>query len=126
MTRTFLRAALAGLLLSVAVPAHAEIIDREVFGSWVAWFYEVLESPYFREKWGAEYCDNYTAEIREIFDMGCAQLRWDEDDDKVMRKAFYKGVGDILDCNIIRNWNVEAGGSRLATARAEAQAGNNG
>lgn len=30
MTRTFLRAALAGLLLSVAVPAHAEIIDRVV------------------------------------------------------------------------------------------------
>jgi len=97
---------------------HEEIIDKEIYGSWVAWFFEELESSYFRRKWPLEYCDNYTEEVRAIFDFGCQEIDWDEPDQQISRGRFYRGVGEIVDCDVIRNWRVEAGGSKLARLRA--------
>ena len=94
---------------------HARIVTPDIYGSWVAWFYETLESPYFRKRWAAVYCDNYTTELRRVFEIGMA-LDWVSGDDLSRRQQFYQGVGRFLDCPIIRNWNVEAigGGSPVS------------
>lgn len=81
------------------------IIVPEVYASWVAWFYETLEFPYFRSQWAAEYRDNYTPELRRIFDAGML-LDWAGTDDNARRKQFYETVGAILECPIISQWRV--------------------
>lgn len=82
------------------------IIVSEVYASWVAWFYETLEFPYFREQWAQEYRDNYTRELRDIFDAGLA-LDWSHQDDNLRRTHFYQAVGHVLKCKSIQSWRVE-------------------
>jgi GNAT superfamily N-acetyltransferase len=83
------------------------VIVPEIYASWVAWFFETLEFPYFREQWTEAYRDNYTLEVREIFDAGLA-LGWRAGENpNVLREAFYAKVGDIIGCDEIRNWRVE-------------------
>jgi len=100
----------------------AHIIGPEVFASWVAWFFEVLEVKYFRDQWDDEYRDNYTLELQAIFDGGVAlweKLAPDhiiEDPDELgrpgkegditdtLRKEFYKHVGWVVPCSVIATW----------------------
>jgi GNAT superfamily N-acetyltransferase len=97
------------------------VIAAEVYASWIAWFFETLEFPYFRERWPTAYRDNYTEEVRDIFDAGL-KLRWgDVEDENVLREAFYTKVGDIISCDRIRHWRVEiphAAEAEPAEARA--------
>ena len=94
------------------------IIEPSIYGSWVAWFYEVLESRFFRWKWYEEYCDNYTDELRSIFNFGIDEIDWTDSDDRARRERFYKGVGAIVDCPIIKNWKIDQGGSKLSRLRS--------
>jgi len=82
-----------------------EVIQPEVYASWVAWFYEVLEFAYFRRQWLAEYRDNYTLDVREVFDSG-VMLDWNHNDHNARRKVFYGKVADVLKCGVIENWRV--------------------
>lgn len=92
----------------------------------MAWFYEVLESEFFRRKWELEHCDNYTTEIRRIFDFGKQALAFGSASDEDLRRTFYRGVGDIVDCDVVRNWQIDAGGSRLSRRRAAQMAAGQG
>lgn len=81
------------------------IIVPQVYASWVAWFYETLEFPYFRKRWVIEYRDNYTPEVRQIFDSG-VRLDWGGGTNNARREAFYMAVGRVLDCDVIKGWRV--------------------
>lgn len=96
------------------------VIEAEIYASWVAWFFETLEFPYFRGQWRTAYRDNYTKEVREIFDAGVA-LRWENvEDENILREAFYGKVGDIIGCEEIRGWRVEVpGGDEPKAPRVE-------
>jgi hypothetical protein len=100
----------------------AKIITPDVYASWVAWFFEVLEVEYFRKQWDLEYRDNYTQELQAIFDGGLnlwARLAPDhvtDDPDHLgrpgeegditdtLRKEFYRHVGWVVPCSVIAGW----------------------
>ncbi|RPF72518.1 GNAT family N-acetyltransferase [Aurantiacibacter spongiae] len=82
------------------------VIQPEIYASWVAWFYETLEYGYFRERWAAEYRDNYTTETRDIFDAGCA-LNWSGGSENLRREKFYATTGQIVGCEEIARWRGE-------------------
>ncbi|HEY6816985.1 MAG TPA: hypothetical protein VI168_15720 [Croceibacterium sp.] len=101
---------------------NAKIIDKEIYASWVAWFYEVLEVGYFREQWEKKYRDNYTKELQDIFDGGIAL--WNKHADvmaiedpqllgrpgpvggpvDLLRREFYEHVGWVIACPVIARW----------------------
>ncbi len=71
-----------------------EIVDHGVFASWVAWFYELLEEPYFRATWD-QIRANYTDDVRNIFDAGC--LIFESGLPEASRRsAFYEAVAHTL------------------------------
>lgn len=85
------------------------VIEHEVFASWVAWFYDTLDDWYFRDQWRGGMRENYTPDLRAIFDEGVAIFdRLGESDepaiDRRRRRAFYAAVGDQLDCDDVRAW----------------------
>jgi hypothetical protein len=77
-------------------------IAPEVFGSWVAWYYDTLTSWYFREEW-PDLRRNYTKEIRAAFDPFVTGFDPAEDED-ARRKRFFAHVGKVLKCRIIEEW----------------------
>lgn len=79
-----------------------DVIAPEVFASWVAWFHDLLEGWHFRETWEEIRC-NYTPDVRDIFDVGCAIFEADLAPD-ARRTAFYEAVADIMECDRIRRW----------------------
>jgi len=95
-------------------------IEDDVFGSWVAWFFDVTCEWGFRAVW-ADLRDNYTHTLRQVvFDPFVARLiiDWDQRHeaepfasstmpDEVInpiRLEFYKHVGDRFGCDAARNW----------------------
>ncbi|MEL6868946.1 MAG: GNAT family N-acetyltransferase [Pseudomonadota bacterium] len=77
-------------------------IEKTVFGSWVVWYYDTLCSAYFRSQW-PRLRENYTVELKEIFDEPSAQF--DSAMAEHTRKiAFFDHVARILNCPIIRDW----------------------
>jgi hypothetical protein len=83
------------------------VIEKEVYASWVAWFHELLDQWYFRELWQAEMRDNYTPDVRAIFDLGVAiyaqHAKAGEDD--LRKREFYKAVSHLLGgCSVIDTW----------------------
>ncbi len=98
------------------------IIDPQIYASWVAWFYEALEVPYFRRQWPLEYRDNYTPELQDIFDAGVRlweAIPADAPPDSSelgrvgpeggptdrRRRLFYQYVGWIVACPVIAGWH---------------------
>ena len=55
-----------------------EIVDHEVFGSWVAWFFDTATEWGFRAAWH-DLRDNYTSDLRLVFDNVVDRLiaEWD-------------------------------------------------
>ncbi len=115
-----------------------ELIDRDVFGSWVAWYFDTGTVWGFRALW-ADLRDNYTADLRAIFDPLCIALisGWDvahaqgqlEAIDTTgrlpdistaelehRRVAFYAQIGDLLDCDTIRGWLAQVDATQLPEA----------
>jgi hypothetical protein len=94
------------------------IVDHTVFGSWVAWYFDTLLEWGFRAVW-ADLRDNYTPDLRDIFDTFVERLvkEWDlpHADDKAvprdiekLREDFYGHVGDLFNCDEVRGWIEEA------------------
>jgi hypothetical protein len=80
------------------------VIQRQVFASWVAWFYDILSGWYFREIWDAELRSNYTRDVRNIFDVGIHIFRTEEDPD-VRERRFYEAVAYLIgDCDMVAGW----------------------
>lgn len=106
----------------------ADVIDPPVFCSWLAWYFDTLTEWGFRALW-ADLRDNYTPDLRAFFDPFVERLiaSWDIPHEKAaagdaargvppaeldrVRAAFYRHVGDLLDCDIVRAWleTVETG-----------------
>ncbi|MBB5519127.1 hypothetical protein [Amphiplicatus metriothermophilus] len=78
------------------------VMEKSVFGSWVAWYYEVLTSWHFRELW-PDLRLHYTPELRAIFDDPVATFD-EKADDGPRRRAFFAHVAKVLKCRIIRDW----------------------
>ena len=80
------------------------VIEKQVYASWVSWFHEVLDQWYFRELWLDGMRDNYTRDVRHIFDMG-VQIYSQESDPEARRQAFYRAVSHALGgCEVIDKW----------------------
>lgn len=91
-----------------------DIIEHQVFASWVAWFYDTLDDWYFREMWRDFRC-NYTDDVRDIFDLGTmifarhgeeapAGEADEEKRDATRKAAFYKAVAGQMQCTEIGDW----------------------
>lgn len=74
------------------------LIDDDVFGSWVAWYFDTCTEWGFRALW-ADLRDNYTADLRAIFDPLCGTLvtAWDKPhaDGTLGVGAMIDGVPDV-------------------------------
>lgn len=76
------------------------IIEPEIYGSWVIWYYDTLLQWGFREEW-PDLRQNYTEEIRAVFDKPVSEFNATESD--VLRKRrFFKHVGDLINCDKVR------------------------
>lgn len=109
---------------------RADIVPHEVFGSWVAWYFDTLCEWGFRAAWG-DLRDNYTSEMRSVFDDFVTRLikQWDipaaraanggeallpsDSDVEALRRDFYRHVGTYFHCKAILNWLDDCGPVRL-------------
>jgi hypothetical protein len=73
-----------------------EFFEDEIFASWVIWYYEMLESWYFRYKW-PQIALNYTREMRLVFDEPVRAFDPKADDTRRVRE-FYTHVAKALNC----------------------------
>jgi hypothetical protein len=73
-----------------------EFFEDEIFASWVIWYYELLQSWYFRYKW-PDMALNYTREMRLVFDEPVRKFDLHADEGKRVQ-AFYTHVARVLDC----------------------------
>lgn len=91
-----------------------DIIEHQVFASWVAWFYDTLDDWYFRAMW-SDFRSNYTDDVRDIFDLGILIFTehgeipsGDEDEESVRdanrKRAFYTAVAGQMQCTEIDGW----------------------
>ena len=93
------------------------IMEREVFGSWVIWMYELANNSRFQKLWrnpGRKRNEepdvrlNYVGLLRKIFDDGikaCRDNPSNEEKPDAGEIAFFTAVGDIFNCDIIRDWH---------------------
>ena len=94
-------------LFELAIKYRKEnLLDKNVYGSWVIWKYDILESWYFRQCW-REIRLNYTKDLRDIFDGSVDGF------DPAMnvadrREKFFSHVAKILKCREISKWLGEA------------------
>jgi hypothetical protein len=85
------------------------VVDKHVYASWVAWFHEVLNQWYFRELWLGDMRENYTPDVRHIFDTGLRIYALHSNPEQ-RRRQFYKAVGHLFGgCRIIENWPDDVG-----------------
>lgn len=81
-----------------------DVVDKTVYASWVAWFHELLEQWYFRELWVEEMRENYTPDVRHIFDYG-VKIFEGVNDPEERRREFYTAVASLFgNCAIIADW----------------------
>src|SRR5262245_17428377 len=81
---------------------QANFFEDEVFGSWVIWYYDLLESWYFRETW-SRIRPNYTMEMRLVFDKPVDNFKSQPDADR-RKKQFFAHVANVLNCPRVNNW----------------------
>lgn len=115
------------------------LVDEDVFGSWVAWYFDTTTEWGFRALW-EDLRDNYTADLRAIFDPLVSNLisEWDiphaqgtfthRDPDAAAlpdvsgtelerrRDWFYREIGTLFDCATIRTWLATVSETRLSCA----------
>lgn len=85
-------------------------IDGEVFGSWVAWYHDLLCAWYFRHRW-PHIREHYTHELRAVFDEPVA--RFEAAEPASQRKhAFYRHVAGKFACRDTARWLDERPGGR--------------
>lgn len=80
------------------------VIEENVYASWLAWFHEVLDQWYFRELWASEMRENYTPDVRHIFDVGLKIYQL-HNDPETRRREFYHAVCHLLGgCEAVSSW----------------------
>jgi hypothetical protein len=96
---------------------RAHVLEAEVFGSWSIWFYETLCEWGFRKHWD-NIKQNYTSELRAIFDYFVAQFD-PAHDEQARKHAFFQHVARLYRCEIIARWldGIERQDRRLASGR---------
>ncbi|MDV3455827.1 hypothetical protein RZN05_02435 [Sphingomonas sp. HF-S4] len=111
------------------------LIDDDVFGSWVAWYFDTCTEWGFRALWN-DLRDNYTADLRAIFDPLCGRLllAWDiphaspDANDpfttyglpdvppaelEARRSEFYVEIANLFDCPTIGGWMAKVAATGL-------------
>ncbi len=80
------------------------IVRAEVFASWVAWFHDILSDWYFQSIWRSELRNNYTRDVRNIFDVGVEIF--ERETDLVRReREFYLAVAYLIGgCHVVESW----------------------
>jgi hypothetical protein len=73
-----------------------KFFEDEIFASWVIWYYELLQSWYFRYKW-PEMALNYTREMRLVFDEPVRKFDLGADEAQRLQE-FYAHVARVLNC----------------------------
>ncbi|MBS0384405.1 MAG: hypothetical protein JSS00_03545 [Proteobacteria bacterium] len=81
---------------------NKRIIEPEVFGSWVIWFYDTLVQWGFRDHW-PELRQNYTPDLRAVFNGFVSEFNPEEDIDE-RKHRFFGHVANLTHCQVIRNW----------------------
>lgn len=79
-----------------------KILPPDVFGSWVAWFHDLVTAPGFRFFWEDQKWD-YLPQLRHIMNAGL-QIQTEESDPEVIESKFYQYVSHVLKCDIIGGW----------------------
>ena len=90
-------------LFEIAAAYRAEkLIEPAVYGSWVIWYYNTLNSWYFRQSW-EEIRINYTPTLRNIFDDPVSRFdfQFDEED---RRQRFFEHVAKLMKCEDVGSW----------------------
>lgn len=81
-----------------------KVLPKDVFGSWVAWYYLLINAPGFPEIWEDVKWD-YIPDLRKIINEGLkivGNSSNSSDDEK--RSKFYKKVSEIVKCDIVADW----------------------
>jgi len=82
---------------------RGHIIEDVVFGSWVIWFYDTLSEWSFRVHWRGGLRENYTEDLREMFNLFVEDFDpQDNGDDRKSRYFAY--VGAYIKCRVIKTW----------------------
>jgi len=95
----------------------ARILDPEVFGSWTIWFYETVCEWGFRRHWDT-IKQNYTRELRNIFDYHVATFDPHADEEH-RKRAFFEHVAKLYRCQVIADWlaDIAAQDKRVAARK---------
>ncbi len=93
-------------LFEIAIKFRQDrILPPDVFGSWVAWFHDLLTAPGFPLFWEDQKWD-YLPQLRHIMNAGL-KLKEEETDPEVIESKFYQYVSHVLKCDIIKGWTEE-------------------
>jgi hypothetical protein len=116
-----------------------ELVDEDVFGSWIAWYFDTITEWGFRALWH-DLRDNYTADLRSVFDGLVSILieEWDiphhqgtfahydpdatgdpgvcNEELERRRVWFYEEMGRRFHCSEISNWLKQVDETRLSHA----------
>lgn len=93
-------------LFEIAIKFRQDrILPPDVFGSWVAWFHDLVTAPGFPLFWEDQKWD-YLPQLRHIMNAGL-KLIAEETDPEVIESKFYQYVSYVLKCDIIRGWTEE-------------------
>lgn len=101
-------------------------VEADVFGSWVAWYFDTVCEWGFRAVW-ADLRDNYTADLRtKVFDSFVGDLirDWDATQQvqrkrdlcmpieviEALRVDFYRHVGETFNCPTTHGWLANSRG----------------
>jgi len=79
-----------------------DFFEDEIFVSWVIWYYEMLESWYFRIKW-PEVRLNYTTEMRLVFDEPIRKFHLHAND-SARGQQFFAHVAKVLKFTLEKKW----------------------
>lgn len=91
-------------LFEMAIRFRKEnVLNPEIFGTWVAWFWSVASAPGFKWYWSCSRTD-YLPTIRQVMDKGL-ELATSPLPEEEARRSFYAQIAEIFDCPDIRGWD---------------------
>lgn len=90
------------------------ILPPDVFGSWVAWIWDICECRTFQTLWtdDSEMRLNYMPDLREALDSGITIARQTEGTSATRRREFFTHMADVLNCRAINTWMDVAAGRK--------------
>ena len=102
------------------------VFAAPIFGSWVIWYYGVSRSWWFRERWRADYSENYTDDLYYIFtpmvefiDAAGAKAPIPDSYEEEIKALFFEHVAVRFKCPIVPDLLKRGeSGSRSRSARA--------